>query len=97
MNENGNGHDDLQIDVERVGRGPEAVAEARRASLEHPAVRERLRGKRSRLLSVQFLEPVGRGKADEAEDPDGYRATRRRGIGRGLAGGLPAIANERGV
>ena len=75
MNKNGNEHDDLQIDVERVGRGPDAIDEVRRASLEHPAVRERLRGKRSRLLSVQLLEPAGRGKADETEDPDRYRAT----------------------
>src|ERR687893_3015629 len=75
MNENGNGHDDLQINVEWVGQGPDAIDEVRRASLEHPAVQERLRGKRSRLLSVQLLEPVGRGKADEAEDPDRYRAT----------------------
>jgi Copper amine oxidase, enzyme domain len=75
MNENGNEHDDLRIDVERVGRGPEAIDEVRRAALEHPSVRERLRGKRTRLLSVQLLEPTGRGKADEPEEPDRYRAT----------------------
>jgi hypothetical protein len=72
---NGNEHDDLQIDVERVGPGPDAIEEVRRASLEHPEVRERLRGKRNRLLSIQLLEPDGRGKADELEDPDRYRTT----------------------
>jgi hypothetical protein len=75
MSENGNEHDDLQIDVERVGQGPDDIDEIRRASLEHPAVRERLRGKRSRLLSVQLLEPSGRDKGDEPAGPDRYRAT----------------------
>ena len=75
MNENGNEHDDLRIDVERVGPGPDAIDEVRRASLEHPSVQERLRGKRSRLLSVQLLEPTDGGKADELEEPDRYRAT----------------------
>ena len=75
MSENGNQHDDLQIDVERVGPGPDAIDEVRRASLEHPSVQERLRGKRSRLLSVQLLEPTDGGKADELEEPDRYRAT----------------------
>ncbi len=51
MNEQG----DLQINIERFGRGPDAIDEARRASLEHPSVRERLRGKRNRLLSVQLV------------------------------------------
>ena len=75
MNENGNERDDLRIDVERVGPGTETIDEVRRASLEHPSVRERLRGKRNRLLSVQLLEPSGTGKADEPEEPDRYRAT----------------------
>ena len=75
MNENGNEHDDVRIDIERVGRGPDFIDEVRRASLEHPSVRERLRGKRNRLLSVQLLEPAGRGKADELEEPDRYRTT----------------------
>jgi len=66
---------DVRIDVERFGRGPDAVEEGRRASLEHPSVRERLRGKRNRLLSVQLVEPAGRGKADEPAPPDRYRAT----------------------
>jgi hypothetical protein len=75
MNENGNERDNLRIDVERVGRGPDAIDEVRRVSLEHPSIRERLRGKRNRLLSVQLLEPADRGKADEPEEPDRYRAT----------------------
>ena len=50
MNENGNERDDLRIDVESVGPGTETIDEVRRASLEHPSVRERLRGKRNRLL-----------------------------------------------
>jgi hypothetical protein len=75
MDENGNEHDDLRIDIERIGQGPDAIEEVRRASLQHPAVRERLRGKRNRLLSVQLLEPAGRGKADELEEPDSYRTT----------------------
>ena len=75
MNENGNEHDDLRIDIETVDRGPDVIEEVRRVSLEHPAVRERLRGKRNRLLSVQLLEPAGGGKADELEEPDRYRTT----------------------
>ncbi len=75
MSENGNEHDELRIDVERVGPGPDAIDEVRRAQLDHPQVRERLRRKRSRLLSVQLLVPAGRGKADEPEEPDRYRAT----------------------
>ncbi len=72
---NGNEHDDLQIDVERVGPGPDAIDEVRRASLEDPSVQERLRGKRSRLLSVQLLEPDGKNEGDEPEEPDRYRTT----------------------
>jgi hypothetical protein len=75
VSENENEHNDLQINVEAFGRGPDAIDEVRRASFEHPSVRERLRGKRNRLLSVQLLEPAGRGKADESEEPDRYRAT----------------------
>jgi hypothetical protein len=67
---NGNEQNDLRINVETVGRGPETIDEVRRASLEHPSVRERLRGKPSRLLSVQLVEPDGRGKDDEPATPD---------------------------
>jgi hypothetical protein len=70
-----NEDNDLRINVEVIGRGPDAVDEVRRAALEHRSVRERLRGKRSRLLSVQLLEPSGRGKGDEPAEPDRYRAT----------------------
>ena len=70
-----NEHSDLQINVERFDRAPDAIEEARRAALEHPSVRERLRGKRNRLLSVQLLEPAGGDKADEPEESDRYRAT----------------------
>ena len=75
MNGNGNEHDDLRIDIEGVGRGPDAIEEVQQVSLEHPAVRERLRGKRNRLLSVQLLEPAGGGKAERVEEPDRYRTT----------------------
>ncbi|MCA1716655.1 MAG: hypothetical protein LC781_07270 [Actinobacteria bacterium] len=70
-----NEQSDLRINVEELGRGRGAFDEARRASLEHSSVRERLRGKRNRLLSVQLLEPSGRGKAHDPAPPDRYRAT----------------------
>jgi hypothetical protein len=73
MSENERG--ELQIDIERVGRGPDDIDEVRRASLEHPAIRERLRGRRNRLLSVQLVEPAGEDKGDEPEEPDRYQAT----------------------
>jgi hypothetical protein len=75
VSENENEHNDLRINVESFGRGPDIIDEVRRASLEHPSVRERLRGKRNRLLSVQLVEPAGRGKGDEPAPPDRYRAT----------------------
>jgi hypothetical protein len=75
MSENGNEHNDVQINIERVGRSPDVIDEVRRASLEHRSVQERLRGKRNRLLSVQLVEPAGRGKTDDPAPPDRYRAT----------------------
>ncbi|MEJ7632338.1 MAG: hypothetical protein WKF28_07505 [Rubrobacteraceae bacterium] len=69
----GIGNGEVRVEIERFGREPEAMDEVRRASLEHPSVQERLRGKRSRLLSVQFVEPGG--KADDAAAPDRYRTT----------------------
>jgi hypothetical protein len=75
VSKNENEQNDLRINVEMFGRGPDTIDELRRASLEHPSVQERLRGKRNRLLSVQLLEPAGRGKADDPAPPDRYRAT----------------------
>jgi hypothetical protein len=73
MSENERG--ELQINIERVGRGPDDIDEIRRASLEHRSVRERLRGRRNRVLTVQLVEPAGKDEGDEPEEPDRYRAT----------------------
>src|SRR5438045_614423 len=71
MNEQG----DVQINIERVGPGPEVIDEVSRTLSEHPSVQEHLSETRSRLLSVELLEPVGAGKPDEPMPPDRYRAT----------------------
>ncbi len=72
MTENGNEHDDLQINIERFGPGPEAIDELSRAAFELPAVRERLRGKRNRLLSVELDDAEVDGKTDAPAPPDRY-------------------------
>jgi hypothetical protein len=75
MNENRNEHEDLQIDIERFGPGPETTDEVSQATLNHPLVQEQLRDTRHRLLSIQLLKsPVTR-KPDEPIAPDRYRVT----------------------
>src|ERR671911_1396324 len=75
MNENGNDHDDLQIEVEQFGPGPEVIDEGSQTVLDHPSVREQLRETRHRLLTVRLLQPAVEGKPDEPIPPDRYRAT----------------------
>src|SRR5918995_2595655 len=75
MNENGNDHDDLQIEVEQFGPGPEVIDEVSQTVLDHPSVREQLRETRHRLLTVRLLQPAVEGKPDEPIPPDRYRAT----------------------
>src|ERR671915_2595500 len=75
MNENGNDHNDLQIEVEQFGPGPEVIDEVSRAALDHASVQEQLRETRHRLLSVQLLESPVEEKPDEPMPPDRYRAT----------------------
>ena len=65
-------NDDLQIDVERFGPGPEAVEEVSQAVLGHASAREQLGEARHRLLSVRLLEPEG--KPRDPMPPDRYRA-----------------------
>src|SRR5918994_3683688 len=74
MNEYGNEHSDLRVNIERVGPGPEVIYEVSQALSEHASVQEQLSETRSRLLSVELLNPVGADKADGLE-PDRYRAT----------------------
>jgi hypothetical protein len=40
MTGNGNEHDDLQINIERFGPGPEDIDEVSQATFHHPSVRE---------------------------------------------------------
>ena len=75
MNENGNEHDDLQINIERFGPGPEATDEVSQTLLDHPSVQEYLSDTRHRLLSVQLLKSTTQDKPDEPVPPDRYRAT----------------------
>src|ERR687893_1080253 len=75
MNENGNDHDDLQIEVEQFGPGPEVNDEVSEAVLDHPSVQEYLDGTRHRLLNVRLLDSEVEGKPDEPAPPDRYRAT----------------------
>src|SRR5918911_2038380 len=67
-------HSDVQINIERVGPGPEVIDEVSQALSEHPSVQEHLDGTRNRLLSIELLNPVGAGRADGLE-PDRYCAT----------------------
>ncbi len=75
MSESGNEHDDLQIHIERVGPGPEALGEVSQATLNHPLVRAQLIETRHRLLSVQLLRSEVQGKPDKPMPPNRYRAT----------------------
>src|ERR687894_1127069 len=75
MNENGNNHDDLQIEVEQFGPGPEVNEEVSKPVLDPPSVNEYLDGTRHRLLNVRLLDAEVEGKPDEPMPPDRYRAT----------------------
>ena len=67
-------YNDGQINIEPVGPGPEVIDEVSQALAEHPSVQEHLTEIRSRLLSIELLDPVGAGRADGLE-PDRYQAT----------------------
>jgi len=67
-------YNDVQINIEPVGPGPEVIDEVSQALAEHPSVQEHLTEIRSRLLSIELLDPVGAGRADGLE-PDRYLAT----------------------
>ncbi|MBA2533407.1 MAG: hypothetical protein H0V21_00180, partial [Rubrobacter sp.] len=75
MSDYGNEHDDLRIDIERFGPGPEVIDEVSQAALNHPSVQEHLSETRHRLLSVRLLEPALESKPDGPLPPDRYRAT----------------------
>jgi hypothetical protein len=67
-------YNDVQVNIEPVGPGPEVIDEVSQALSEHPSVQKQLSETRSRLLSVELLNPVDAGKPDGLE-PDRYRAT----------------------
>src|SRR5918992_737281 len=67
-------YNDVQVNIESVGPGPEVIDEVKQALSEHASVQEQLSETRSRLLSVELLDPVDADKADGLE-PDRYRAT----------------------
>src|SRR5829696_8493477 len=67
-------YNDVQINIERSGPGPEVIDEVSQALAEHASVQEQLSETRSRLLSVELLNPVGAGRVDGLE-PDRYLAT----------------------
>jgi hypothetical protein len=75
MTENGNEHNGLQITIERFGPGPEVTDAVRETVSDHPSVQEYLGEARSRVLSVELLNPTVRGKPDGPMPPDHYRAT----------------------
>ena len=75
MTENGNEHSGLQITIERFGPGPEVTDAVRKTVRDHPSVQEYLGQARSRVLSVELLNPTVRGKPDGPMTPDHYRAT----------------------
>ncbi len=70
MTDNG----DVQINIEPVGPGPEVIDEVAQALADNYSLQEHLAEIRSRLLSIELLDPVGTGRADGLE-PDRYRAT----------------------
>jgi Copper amine oxidase, enzyme domain len=67
-------YNEVQVNIEPVGPGPEVIDEVSQALSEHPSVQEQLSETRSRLLSVELLNPEGADKADGLE-PDRYRVT----------------------
>src|SRR5919112_5811353 len=67
-------YNEVQVVIEPSGPGPEVIDEVSQALAEHASLQEQLSETRSRLLSVELLNPVGADKADGLE-PDRYRAT----------------------
>src|SRR5215210_7447129 len=67
-------YNEVQVNIEPAGPGPEVLDEVSQPLSEHASVQERLSETRSRLLSVELLDPVGADKADGLQ-PDRYRAT----------------------
>src|SRR5215212_857209 len=67
-------YNDVQVNIEPVGPGPEVIDEVSQALSEHPSLQAQLSETRQRLLSVELLNPVGAGRA-EGLVPDRYRAT----------------------
>src|SRR5918994_2693808 len=67
-------YNEVQVSIEPVGPGPEVIDEVSQALSEHASLQEHLSETRSRLLSVELLNPEGVEKADGLE-PDRYRAT----------------------
>jgi Copper amine oxidase, enzyme domain len=67
-------YNEVQVNIEAVGPGPEVIDEVSQALSEHASVQAQLSETRSRLLSVELLNPVGADKPDGLE-PDRYRAT----------------------
>src|SRR5918997_2761508 len=67
-------HNEVQVNIEWAGPGPEVVDEVSQALSEHASVQAQLSETRQRLLSIELLNPVGAGRADGVE-PDRYRAT----------------------
>jgi hypothetical protein len=70
-----NEQSDLQIDIERLGPGPEIIEEISRAVVEQPSAQEYLSETRNRLLWFELLKPTVEGKVDGPVLPDRYRAT----------------------
>ncbi len=67
-------YNEVQVDIEPAGPGPEVIDEVTQAISEHASVQEQLSETRQRLLSIELLNPEGADKADGLE-PDRYRAT----------------------
>src|SRR5918997_1239262 len=67
-------YNEVQVNIEAVGPGPEVIDEVSQALSEHASLQAQLSDTRSRLLSIELLNPAGADKADGLE-PDRYRAT----------------------
>src|SRR5215210_2039521 len=67
-------YNEVQVNIEPAGPGPEVLDEVSQALSEHASVQERLSETRSRLLSVELLNPQDADEADGLE-PDRYRTT----------------------
>src|SRR5918993_392324 len=67
-------YNEVQVNIEWAGPGPEVVDEVSQALSEHPSVQEQLSETRQRLLSIELLNPEGAGRVDGLE-PDRYRTT----------------------